>query len=224
MPFPEPLSEINLEVEESPGLLLEEITALAEQLLGSSAHGEAGESRELAAKLKRQMKDIVHKITDGEGDSRAKFGTIALSGHFPKVIEIEHSPEWYEQNTQTTGKQQTGVSIHLCASDTRRLAPDPSREIVVWLTIVDLHQYNPMYAATGTLLTPKQEPFDLRPEYIVPGELACPLSAEEVERRLEEEEKRRAKEAEDELKKLQADRISRARSSRPPGTRPCSTL
>ena len=29
-----------------------------------------------------------------------------------------------------------GVSVHLCASDTRRLAPGPSRETVVWFTIL----------------------------------------------------------------------------------------
>ena len=80
------------------------------------------------------------------------------------------------------------MSIHLCASDTRRLAPDPSREVVVWLTIVDLNAYNPVHASgAGAVpgqvhLTPSIEPIDMRHSFAVPGELACPLSEEEIER------------------------------------------
>ena len=125
------------------------------------------------------------------------------------------------------------MSIHLCASDTRRLAPDPSREVVVWLTIVDLNAYNPVHASgAGAVpgqvhLTPSIEPIDMRHSFAVPGELACPLSEDEIERRLLEDEERRKEEEELEIKRLQTDRLARARSagrcSLTPGAAPCAS-
>ncbi len=101
----------------------------------------------------------------GGNHGGAVLGRLARGGDFPRVVRVPAHPRG-------------GVSIHLCAADTRRLAPDPSREIVIWLTLVDLHAYNPVNAAEGGLLTPRHEPIDTRPMYVVPGEIACPPSAE----------------------------------------------
>ena len=229
VPFDEPLAELKLNVESGPGMLLQELTSLTEEIVGSSdLSREAGKARGIAKKVSKELRSIVHQIAQGEkGEGAkgegAKLGAIALSGFFPKVILADKQNNWWAEDTQGH-KLPGGVSIHLCATDTRRLAPDACREIVVWLTIVDLQQYNPVNAAEGGLLTPKHQPFDMRPTYVVPGELACPLSAEEVEARLEAEERRKAQQVEEEISGLMNARLARARtgtgrrSSRPDET------
>ena len=210
LPFDTPLSEIMLALESAPQLLLAEISHLAEELVGSSAHGEAGDARAVSDAVQRAMGDLVRHQLGNES-----LGVLARCGQFPKVAGVnQRMGDEVSPPATRDSRAQAGVSIHLCASDTRRLAPDPGREIVVWLTIVDLQQYNPFHATEGGLLTPTQVPFDLRPHYVVPGELACPLSAAEVERRLEEEERRHTRDAEHEINRQLTERLTRARAAR----------
>jgi hypothetical protein len=103
-----------------------------------------------------------------------------------------------------------GVSVHLCASDTLHLAPDPSREALSWLTLVDLSSYNPVKTGTGGLLTARVEPVDLRPSYVVLGEVTRLRSAEEIDAKEREEVAR----METELRQLRGERLARARAAR----------
>ena len=214
LPFAEPLADVKLNLGIAPGLLLQELSRLAEEVVGSSDLArEAGSARQIARKVSNELQGVVNQITQGEEGEGPTFGSIALAGHFPKVIRAEVDTPWWAPEDQAH-RPPGGVSIHLCASDTRRLAPDPSREIVVWLTIVDLNQYNPVHASEGGLLTPRNEHFDVRPTYVVPGELACPLSVEEIEARLEAEEQQKVQQAEEEIRSQMSTRLARARASK----------
>ena len=78
-----------------------------------------------------------------------------------------------------------GVSVHLCATDIRRLGPDPTREITIWLTLVDLSVLNPVNVVNGKTMTMPHGIIDHRPPYVVKGEVAF-LPTEE-ERQAEED-------------------------------------
>jgi hypothetical protein len=224
MPFNEPLHELRLDVGATSGMLLEDLTYLVEDLMGSSGYGELGEARALANVFRKEMRDVVHMITNDDKEEGAALGELAKCGQFPKIINLEHfmpqvSLELDDDVTTGAGpseapiKRSPGVSVHLCATDTRRLAPDASREIVVWLAIVDLTQYNPVNAASGGFITPRIEPMEPRQSFLVPGELACPASPEEIEKRLEAEERRKSERMQRELTRRQSSRIQRARSA-----------
>ena len=213
LPFDEPLADIHLEVGTSFGLLLEELTNMVEEVAGSSGYAKLGLARLIARTFQDEMREIVRTIAlDGETGSALR--DLALGGAFPKVIRAKLPDDDFDDAFQDLSeKSEGGVSVHLCVSDTRRLAPDASRETVVWLTIVDLLQYNPVNAASGGYLTPKNVPIDPRHLYVVPGELTCPLSAEEVERRLEQEELNKSRREAQELRRLQTSRLERARQA-----------
>lgn len=110
---------------------------------------QVGAARDLAEVVRRELKEIVHMLcghrtASGSGKG-ATLGSVALSGLFPKVIKC--APR--EDDEESDKRALPGVSVHLCCSDTRRIAPDPSREVVVWLTLVDLQQFNPVHASQG---------------------------------------------------------------------------
>jgi hypothetical protein len=152
---------------------------------------EANLSTDLMKALKLKMREVCLDITGSEKPFRD------LTGSFPKMVRAGMG----------------GVSVHLCASDTRRLAPDTSREITVWLTLVDLGVHNPVNAAMGGTLLKRRQPVDRRAPYVVKGELACVRSLDEIEA----EEKRQLDETENELKRLRTGRLARARAARETG-------
>ena len=214
LPFDTPLAELKLDVGVSSGLLLQELSVMAEDLIGSSAYSDLSSREAIATAFRLAMSSIARKITRHDADEGAALRELAFCGDFPKVIlAAPLSNEDGGLNSDASVRGPPGVSVHLCASDIRRLAPDASREIVVWLTIVDLQMYNPVNAAEGGLLTPRREPIDPRETFLVPGELACPISAEEIDRRLEAEEQRRAQQEQDKLMRLQTSRLTRARAA-----------
>ena len=72
----------------------------------------------------------------------------------PTEAPTRRSASGTASGPQSTGGL-AGVSIHLCASDVRHLAPQPGRQIMVWLTLVDLSSYNPLNAAEGGFAMPE---------------------------------------------------------------------
>ena len=210
LPFDEALADLRLDIGMSAGLLLEELGNLAEDIAAQAQRGEVGEAREFAKAFKREMAEVTRRITRNDGEQGASLGELAFSGDFPRIIRPtqRRMPEDRKQTLHDLGLSEEddlaggseppssepvsssvlgspGYSVHLCASDTRRLAPDASREIVVWLTIVDLQTYNPVNAASGGHLTPRNHPVEARESFLVPGDLACPKSADEVKTRLQ---------------------------------------
>ena len=92
----------------------------------------------MADKMQRAMTKDMRELCKDIAETETPLKD--LVGSFPRVI-------WTPDHEQ-------GVSIHLCASDTRRIGPDPTREVTIWLTIVDLTEHNPINVSRGGTLTP----------------------------------------------------------------------
>ena len=182
------LADLVLEPGCSAGILLEDLSNLVQDLSKDGSINEAVPSAELCATLRFAMRDLCRELTE-DGVTFKK-----IAGSFPKIVRAG----------------MRGVSVHLCISETRRLAPDTSREVTVWLTIVDLDKLNPVNTAMGGPLTPKKGENDRRSSYVVKGELAMVRSLEEIET----EERRQVFELEAELKRLRTGRLARARAAR----------
>jgi len=190
--FDTSLAEHVLEPRCSAGVLLDDLRNLTQDLGLDGSLQDAVPSAELQAALSDALHNVCLQIT--EADATVK----GLVRYFPKIVRAGNR----------------GLSVHLCASDQRRLGPDPTREINVWLTIVDLSVLNPIDVLTGKALTPKSKPIDNRPRYVVKGELAYVALPEEIEHF----EERQVRELESEHRRLLADRLTRARSSKGEGT------
>ena len=159
---------------------------LVQDMHRDGAVSEDHDSEELMKEVMRQMVEPCAQIVD------SAYPFKNLVPDFPKIIE----------------KDGQGVSVHLCASDTRRLGPDPTREINVWFTIVDLDVHNPVNVSKGGFLTP-HDPDDHREPYLVQGEVQYVLPIEEMDA----EDKREEEELEAEHKRLLTSRLARARSA-----------
>ena len=174
------LGAIQLDAKSRASELLDELTMKAEQLVENCQKmHKVGSPRALAFAFQRAMRDIVTDLTD-DGGSKAALRDFALGGEFPKAITVE--PWWHaapgdKASMPENRRLDAGVSVHLCASDCRRLARDPSRDIVIWLTVTELDK--------RTLVRdPVQGAFAPRPSQKVPGELVCPVDEEHVVERL----------------------------------------
>ena len=186
--FDAPIGNLVLKPGCSAGVLAQDIMTLVQDMSRDGATAEDADLEGLMKEVKRQMFEVGRDIVDAE----APFKELVSS--FPKIIKADGH----------------GVSLHLCASDTRRMGPDPTREINIWITVVDLDAHNPINVAKGGTLTPKASGHGGMPRepYLVQGEVLYVRSIDE----LDAEDKKEEEELEMEHKRLLTSRIARARS------------
>ena len=179
--FTSALGAVRLDTKAFASQLLDELTVKAEQLIENCPKlHKVGSPRALAFAFQRAMRDIVKELATDE-TSMAVFRDFALGGEFPKAITVE--PWWHatpddDVHMPEDLRLDAGVSVHLCASDCRRLARDPSRDIVIWLTVTELDKRTLVDDPVHGALAPQ-------PSHKVPGELVCPIDEDQVAERLD---------------------------------------
>ena len=172
----------------SAGILTDTFKDLIQDMSLDGGLELATPSRDLQLATVKAMREIATDICEVQTPFRQ------LVQLFPKVI-------WAGER---------GLSIHLCASEVRRLGPDPTREFTVWLTLVDLNVHNPIKPATGGTISKKRQPIDRRHPYLVKGEIPYLRTLDEMEA----DEKQVEEELEEEHKRLLTSRLGRARSKK----------
>ena len=98
------------------------------------------------------------------GQSNVSASTAAL-----KIPTASDTPE--------SGAPTRRVSFHLCACDTAHLGAGGTRDVLVWLTLVNLEYVNPATSMPDELLTPRGGALDSRVALVIPGDLSVASGA-----------------------------------------------
>jgi hypothetical protein len=146
--FDKAVADLPLKCNLSPGILLDELRSLVVGMSSDGSLDDAEPSGPILSVMGRTLLETCRDLTEAEPTFRD------IASAFPKIVQ--------------GGTRK--ISIHLCATDIRRLGPDPTREITIWLTIVDLNLHNPVKVDSAGTLTARM-PGDKRSQYVVMGEV-----------------------------------------------------